>query len=139
MKSPQAIRTAQPASEYAPRSRQCRRNRIAKNAQKTIVPTTPLANSSSHRWPWVPSGGDPHALQPILSPPETWPRSPCTLRVDPNPTSGDPVRALRVVSSASSVRRLLLCGLSSRSWTSPGSGDSATTIAPPPPGPPSRR
>ena len=115
MNTPQASRTQQPGDAVAPRLTPVPQEPTAKNAQNAIVPTRPLAKQQQ---PDVALGAEraatPQALQPTASPPATVARSPWTLRVEPKPTTGEPVSALRRGSSASSVRRLLLCGFSSR-------------------------
>ena len=52
-------------------------------------------------WPWVPSGGTPHAGQSGVDAPAIEEKLPWTSRVLPNPTAGDPLSVLDTVCSSS--------------------------------------
>src|SRR4051794_39973669 len=77
--------------------RQVRWNVVRKNAKKRAAPTNPWEKITIHRWPCVPSGGTPHALQSGVSAPAIDVKFPCTSRVLPNPITGDPCTVLATV------------------------------------------
>src|SRR4051794_30941872 len=74
------------------------------------------------------AGGE-QRRQSSVAPPAIELKLPGTLRVDPNPITGEPARVLRTVRVERLARASLLWGLSNRCITTPPNGVATTTSA----------
>jgi hypothetical protein len=92
------------------RLRQCRANCAPKNDRNATVPTNPCEKITNHSCPWVPSGGTSQPGQSGVPPPAIDAKLPCTSRVLPNPSTGEPFAVDTTVSVRSCPRRSLLWG-----------------------------